>query len=74
MNPGKDKTFTSIAKNYSPDNVFIQSVKLNGKKWNKTYIPVEEIRKGGSMEYVLGNKPNKNWGIAEDSVPPSISK
>ncbi|HEX3073886.1 MAG TPA: glycoside hydrolase family 92 protein, partial [Ignavibacteriales bacterium] len=74
MRLGNGKTFVSKAENYSPENMYIQSVKLNGKKWNKTYIPFEEISKGGEIIYVLGNQPNKDWGTAEDSIPPSISK
>ena len=74
MNIGNGKSFTTIAKNYSKENIYIQSVKLNGKEWNKTYIPVEEIRKGGTIEYVLGSEPNMNWGTDKESVPPSISK
>lgn len=74
MNIGNGKSFTTIAKNYSKENIYIQSVKLNGKEWNKTYLPVEEIRKGGTIEYVLGSEPNMNWGTDKESVPPSISK
>jgi predicted alpha-1,2-mannosidase len=74
MNIDNGKSFTTIAKNYSKENIYIQSVKLNGKEWNKTYIPVEEIRKGGTIEYVLGSEPNMNWGTDKESVPPSMSK
>lgn len=71
---GSGKTFITRAENYSAENVYIQSVKLNGKNWNKTYIPVEEVRKGGELVFVMGNKPNEKWGTDKDSVPPSISK
>jgi putative alpha-1,2-mannosidase len=46
---------------------------LNGKKWNKTFIPNEAVANGGELVFVLGDKPNKSWGTAEDSIPPSIS-
>ncbi len=57
------------ALNYSDENIFIQSMQLNGRDWNKTYIPFDEIKNGGEIIYKMGAKPNKNWGIAEDSRP-----
>ena len=71
MKLGGGKTFTTKTKNYSDKNFYIQSVTLNGKEWNKTYIPYSEIKNGGEIIFVMGDKPNKNWGTAEDSVPPS---
>ncbi len=60
---GNGKTFVTRTVNYSPENCYIQSVKLNGKEWNKAFIPVEEVKKGGEIIFTLGNKPNMNWGI-----------
>jgi len=74
MKLGDGNTFTSEAINYSKDNVYIQSVTLNGKKWDKTYIPYNAVSNGGKIVFVMGRKPNKNWGTAPDSEPPSISK
>ena len=53
MKLGNGNTFTMTAKNYSPENKYIQVVKLNGKVWNKTYIPYEEVANGGTLEFVL---------------------
>ncbi len=68
------KTFTMNAINFSKENKYIQSVTLNGKKWDKTYIPFNEVDNGGKIVFVMGSKPNKSWGTAPDSVPPSASK
>ena len=73
MKLGNGKTFTTIAKNFSKENVYIQSAKLNGKEWNKTYLPYEDVANGGTLEFVMGSQPNKNWGTAPDSIPPSAS-
>lgn len=73
MHLGSGKTFTMKAINFSQENKYIQSVTLNGKKWNKTYIPFEDIANGGELIFVMGNKSNINWGTAENSVPPSVS-
>ena len=60
--------------NYSKQNVYIQSMTLNGKEYNKTYITYEDIKNGADIKFVLGSNPNKDWGTSDESVAPSISK
>ena len=59
------KTFTIKAINNSKENIYIQSVKLNGKEYNKFYILFEDIAKGGTLEFTMGNQPNKEWGLED---------
>ena len=61
----KGKTFTIIADKNSINNIYIQSAKLNGKVYNKCYLDFKDISNGGELELVMGNTPNKNWGITE---------
>ncbi len=56
------KTFTVIAKNASDRFKYIQSAKLNGKPLNKAEISHKEILNGGVLEFVMGEKANRNWG------------
>lgn len=67
---GNGKKFNLIAHNYSPENKYIQSAKLNGKEWNQSWFEHKELIKGGKLEFIMGDKPNKNW--AAHSVPPSF--
>jgi len=53
----KGRTFTIIAHHNSPENVYIQSVSLNGKPLKRLWITHEEITKGGVLEFVLGKDP-----------------
>lgn len=57
------KTFTVSVKNQSEQNVYIQSVELNGKKLNNPFLPYSEIAKGGTLHFILGSQPNFQWGI-----------
>lgn len=57
------KTFTIVAEHNSPANVYIQSAKLNGKTYNQSYIEHDTIIKGGELTLVMGDKPNKKWGV-----------
>ena len=56
------RVFKMTAKNVSEQNVYIQSVKLNGKSYNKPYILHSDIENGATLEFVMGAKPNKKWG------------
>jgi putative alpha-1,2-mannosidase len=55
------KTFTVLAKNCSKRNKYIQSAKLNGKEFNRAWLKHTEITLGGTLELVMGDRPNKNW-------------
>ncbi|MBS7563728.1 GH92 family glycosyl hydrolase [Mucilaginibacter sp. Bleaf8] len=69
---GGGKTFTVVCQNYSPENKYIQSAKLNGKVWDKSWFAHAELMKGGQLELVMGAHPNKNWASAASSLPPSF--
>lgn len=56
------KNFTVLTKNPSKTNVYVQSVKLNGKPYNKTQITHSDIMNGGTLEFTMGSKPNQKWG------------
>ena len=70
MSNGKKVVVTTD--NYSKENVYIQSMTLNGKEYNKSYLTYDDIRNGANIHYVLGPKPSK-WGTSDESVAPSIS-
>ena len=70
---GNGKTFEVVAKNYSPDNKYIQSAKLNGEQWDKSWFSHTDLMKGGKLELVMGKNPNKKWASGNDAIPPSFS-
>ena len=59
----KNKIFTVIANNNSPENMYIQRAQLNGQPFNRTWISHEEIVIGGILEFEMGSEPNKKWGL-----------
>ena len=52
------KTFTIVAHNLSRKNVYVKSIKLNGKPYRKAYITHADIMGGGVLEFAMSNKPN----------------
>jgi predicted alpha-1,2-mannosidase len=67
------ETFTISSKNNSKNNFYIQSAKLNDKNYKNTFINFEDIQKGGSFKFNLGNTPNKQWGYNYSNAPFSLS-
>ena len=63
------KNFTVKAKNYSKENKYIQSARLNGKALERSWFTHEELMAGGVLELAMGPLPNKDWG--RDNLPPS---
>lgn len=57
------KTLQMKANNLSDKNIYIQKMFLNGKPWNKAFLPFGEIKDGGSIVFEMGSKPNKKWGL-----------
>ena len=58
VNVGGGKTFTIEAKNNGAKNIYIQSAKLNGKRYTRSYIDYKDIMKGGILEFVMGDQPS----------------
>lgn len=63
------RRFTLSAPKATADNKYIQSVKINGKTWDKTWFAHDVIVSGGTIAIDLGDRPNKRWGIAPDAAP-----
>jgi predicted alpha-1,2-mannosidase len=68
VNVGGGKTFTVVAKNNSDKNIYVQSVRLNGKTLKNSYVDFNDIRRGGTLELVMGPKPSK-WATAAACRP-----
>lgn len=66
------KAFTILAQNNTPENMYIQSVKLNGQPYEKSYIGYNDIMKGGTLEFTMGAQPNKTFGAAPENRPVSM--
>ncbi len=63
------KTFKIVSVNNGKDDVYIQSVTLNGKPYTKSYIKYSDIMAGGTMVFEMGNKPNKQWAQKPEERP-----
>lgn len=72
VNVGNGKRFDVIAKNNSPKNIYIQSVMLNGKPYENAWISYQDIMKGGTLTFTMGDQPNKSFGAAPQNRPKTL--
>lgn len=63
---GRGDKLTIEAHHVSRLNMYIQSVKLNGKLWNNFKIPAHELLKGGHLELEMGPKPQTQFGTGNN--------
>ncbi|WP_353481046.1 GH92 family glycosyl hydrolase [Haliscomenobacter sp.] len=69
-----DKTFTIEAPNNSDQNVYIQNAKLNQQPFSKNFLSHQQIMQGGTLQLIMGAKPNLARGVGAKDVPYSMSR
>jgi predicted alpha-1,2-mannosidase len=70
-NPERGTTFTIVAEDNSPENVYIQDGQLNGKTHARSWLTHTHLAADGELVLRMGPKPNKEWGAAIGDRPPS---
>lgn len=65
LDVGNGKTFTVEAKNMSPSNIYVQSVRLNGQEYRRNYITHDDIMNGSILTFVMGPQPNMSWRMTD---------
>ncbi len=69
INLSSGKKFVVTAINNSPQNIYIQGIKLNGKDYEKSYLLHSDIMEGGTLEMTMGNTPNTRFGSLKENRP-----
>ena len=71
INLENGNTFVIDVKNQSDNNLYIQSLELNGKPYEKSYLSHFDIIKGGTLVFNMGDTPNYQLGLSDSSSPSS---
>ncbi|MGN0034013.1 MAG: GH92 family glycosyl hydrolase [Candidatus Limimorpha sp.] len=69
VNLENGKKFTIIANDISHENRYIESVKLNGKTLDRSYLTFDEVAKGGKLVFNMTSKRNSDWAVSEENRP-----
>ena len=59
-----------VIKGGSEKNIYIKSMKLNGKPYDSTWIDWDQLNNGATIEYTTASKPDVKWGTKV--TPPSF--
>lgn len=64
---GSPKTLVIEARNRTSENIYVQSLLLNGKPYNSSHIDHYDLFSNDcSLVFTMGDTPNKNWGIGKN--------
>ncbi|HOW26180.1 MAG TPA: GH92 family glycosyl hydrolase [Bacteroidales bacterium] len=67
------KVFTITAQNQSSQNIYIQSMILNGQPYERYFLDHAMLMKGGHLQFIMGPEPVKR-SLNSDGIPYSMSK
>ncbi|WP_438841159.1 GH92 family glycosyl hydrolase [Actinoplanes auranticolor] len=56
----------------SRSNVYVQSLKVNGKAYGSTSLPHSLLADGATLDFTMGSSPSR-WGTGPDAAPPSLT-
>ncbi|MFG3497256.1 GH92 family glycosyl hydrolase [Streptomyces sp. NPDC047928] len=66
------RTLVVTAPGNSARNVYVRSVRVNGRAWTSTALPHDLLARGGTLEFTMGPRPS-TWGTGPDAAPVSIT-
>ena len=61
MRLSNGKTFTMTAGGLSKENLYVQSVRVNGKPLERPILPHAALENGGTLDFTMGPRPSE-WG------------
>ncbi len=62
-----------ITENNNKENVYVKSLKVNGKNYTRNFLEIDAIKKGMKLKFQMDNNPNTNRGVSNDDLPYSFS-
>jgi hypothetical protein len=71
LNFENGRSFLIKANKVSKSNRFIDSAKLNGSPYSKSFITHRSLMAGGELVFEMSRKPNRKRGTGRDEVPVS---
>ena len=71
LESGKKFVIRKTQKIKTQNAIYIEATKLNGKTSTKSYFLHTDVIKGGLLEFIVSNQPNKVWGTNDSDLPHS---
>ncbi|OFX42198.1 MAG: alpha-mannosidase [Bacteroidetes bacterium GWE2_41_25] len=71
---GKRKKLVIEASANNRENIYVQSIKLNGRRMDKNYITHSELQNGGKLIFRMVSQPDSVRGSKRNAYPYSMSR
>ena len=65
-------TIRVTTENWSPENVYVRKLYVNGREWDKSYLTYADIRDGVHLHFVMSSRPDRRRAVSADALPPSL--
>ena len=62
-------TITVTAPQASDENIYVQSVKVNGRPYSRSWLPESLLNQGGEVLVNVGPQPNTSWAVRPGDLP-----
>jgi predicted alpha-1,2-mannosidase len=72
LDVGGGRVLRIVTRRNSAQNIYVQSVRWNGKPYTRSWLRHADLVAGGTLEFVMGPEPNREFGSAADDLPPSF--
>ncbi len=69
---GHGATITVNAPQASAQNTYVESLRTDGRRSDRPWVPASFVGQGGTLDFTLGSTPNTSWGSAPSDAPPSF--
>jgi predicted alpha-1,2-mannosidase len=73
VRPGAGRQLEIIGAGASAATPYVQELRLNGRRYDSTWLPYEKIAGGGPLSFKLGRTPNTRWATAPNAAPPAFA-
>ena len=67
------KSLSINAPDNGKDNCYISGMKVNGKKYTRTYLEHDLLKKGAVINFTMADEPRKNRSVSQQDRPYSFS-
>ncbi|WP_371789776.1 GH92 family glycosyl hydrolase [Streptomyces sp. NBC_01471] len=69
--PGKGRDLDIRAPKASASTPYVHDLKLDGRDWERTYLPESAVSQGGRLDFTLSGTPDTHWATGASAAPPS---
>lgn len=69
---GNGASIRVTTENWSPENLYVRKLYVNGREWDKSYLTYADIRHGAHLHFVMSRRPARHRAVTPEAVPPSL--